>query len=663
MFCSKCGAEAKEGAVFCEKCGARLSVAAGNAMEERSVQTDMCEIVEPMASEALKTSEEGAPETSRSDKPTVSEPQKFTEPVRQATSETSNTVGPISAGDVYILLQENASNCPEIQKVTFQQEMGITMLKGNKNRYFVGFSRGDYRLSVCPKFLLSIHRVLFWFVILVTVSLLVQGIDAGEIYPLLGWCLLIGGVGGILSEVICKKEKRKVVTFIKETLSKTVCIKEPVAPVIEPLLSHPRLWFLGFSLPKASMIMPIVYSLVALGGTVVLMIGSGVLDHTGTSSYDTYNDRNYDRDDNESETDRFTPSEDIHVLGVKGGTPVDYPGKTYGEAFENFFGSPTWKYFVGTKEGADEDGDGRPDYIEKNVEIVEFTGRCLYQDVEVTALIQFTLNEEDDTFEATYLSFNEVPQSMYMLSVLLETVFMDGDMDAVIAAPMLHDFVNVTDHSNPWGDGWMYEISWDSVDGAKGYEVEYTETESFNEGEGYHDVTEVEENVFSVSGSVEVKITIRVRAYAEENGERVYGEWSEPRSAVLDYDDSEGTRGYFGDHTSEYVGTWWDTYSQRCNMKISSYDGASYDIDINWSSSASENTHWSFYGTYDEMAGGIRYYGSRIEESYLDNGEMQETYVYSDGEGFIWVGDDGMLYWDDHVEQQGADCSFEKSIE
>lgn len=536
MFCTKCGAKVTEGAAFCKKCGVRLTVAAGNALEERSVQTDMRGTAEPMASEALKASKGGAPETLRSDKPTVSEPQKFTEPVRQATSETSNTVGEISAGDVYDLLWKNASNCPEIKKVDFQQKMGITMIKGKKNRYFVGFSRGDYRLSVCPKFLLSIHRVLFWFAILVTVSLLVQGIDAEEIYPLLGWCLLIGGVGGILSEMICKNEKKEVATFIKETLSKIVCIKEPVAPIIEPLLSHPRLWFLGFSLPKASIIMPIVYSLVALCGTVILMIGSGVLGHTGTPSYNTYNDRNYDIDDNESETDRFTPSEDIYVLGVKGGIPVDYPGKTYGEAFENFFGSPTWKYFVGTKEGADEDGDGRPDYTEKNVEIVEFTGRCLYQDVEVTALIQFTLNEEDDTFEATYLSFNEVPQSMYMLSVLLETVFTDGYMDAVIAAPILHDFINVTDYY-PWGDGWTYEISWDSVDGAKGYEVEYTETESFNEEEGYHDVTEVEENVFSVSGSVEVKITIRVRAYAEEDGERIYGEWSEPRSAVLNYDD------------------------------------------------------------------------------------------------------------------------------
>lgn len=122
-------------------------------------------------------------------------------------------------------------------------------------------------------------------------------------------------------------------------------------------------------------------------------------------------------------------AEDENVLSVKGGEPFAYPGKTYGEAFENFFGSPAWKYFVGTKEGPDDDGDGRPDYTEENVDIVEFTGYCTYKDVEVKALIQFTLSKDDNTFEATYLSFNEVPQNNFMLLALMEAVFTDGDID------------------------------------------------------------------------------------------------------------------------------------------------------------------------------------------------------------------------------------------
>jgi hypothetical protein len=122
-------------------------------------------------------------------------------------------------------------------------------------------------------------------------------------------------------------------------------------------------------------------------------------------------------------------AEDEHVIGVKEATPTAYPGKTYGEAFENFFGSPTWKYFVGTKEGPDEDGDGEPDYTEDNLDIVEFTGYCTYRDTEVKALIQFTLDMEEGTFIATYLSFNDVPQTTFMLNALLDAVFTDVDMD------------------------------------------------------------------------------------------------------------------------------------------------------------------------------------------------------------------------------------------
>lgn len=307
MFCSKCGAKVIEGAVFCEKCGAKLNVAAEDTVREEAVQTDMGETAGPMASE------EGTPETFRPDKLTVSEPQKFTGQVRQATSEKPNTIGSTSDGDIYVLIQKNAPNCSEIKKVNFQQKMGITMLKGKKNRYFVGFLQGDYRLSVCPKFLLSIHRIIFWFAILVTVALLVEGIDLEEIYPLLVWCLLIGGVGGLVSEAICKGEKKKVVSFIKETLSKAVCVKEPVVPIMEPLLSHPRLWFLGFSLPVASVIQTILYSVAALAGAVVLIVGFGVLDGAGSSGrdetvHDTYNDKP------ETETDMLSSgSEDISL--------------------------------------------------------------------------------------------------------------------------------------------------------------------------------------------------------------------------------------------------------------------------------------------------------------------------------------------------------------
>lgn len=106
--------------------------------------------------------------------------------------------------------------------------------------------------------------------------------------------------------------------------------------------------------------------------------------------------------------------EDPHVTAVKEGSPYDYPNQTYGEEFEDFFASPSWEYFEGSTEDSDEVSD-----------VVEFTGRCTYQGVEVDVLIQFTLDMDDGSFEMTYLAFNDVPQDMIMMAGLMEAVFTD----------------------------------------------------------------------------------------------------------------------------------------------------------------------------------------------------------------------------------------------
>lgn len=96
-----------------------------------------------------------------------------------------------------------------------------------------------------------------------------------------------------------------------------------------------------------------------------------------------------------------------NIQFVKSGTNSAYPNTTYGEAFDNFFDHPKWGYFT-TDSGED---------------VVEFTGECLYDNVEVEVLMQFTLDKDAGTFEANYLSINDVPQSYLMLSALLEVVF------------------------------------------------------------------------------------------------------------------------------------------------------------------------------------------------------------------------------------------------
>ncbi len=109
--------------------------------------------------------------------------------------------------------------------------------------------------------------------------------------------------------------------------------------------------------------------------------------------------------------DKIQP-DDVHVLMVKGGKPEKYPDITFGEAFDNFFGTPSWKYFQGTQDDSEEVFD-----------VVEFSGTCLYQDVPVTAKLQFVLSDNQDTFEASYLSFNDVPQNRIIMTGLLTKVF------------------------------------------------------------------------------------------------------------------------------------------------------------------------------------------------------------------------------------------------
>ncbi len=119
-----------------------------------------------------------------------------------------------------------------------------------------------------------------------------------------------------------------------------------------------------------------------------------------------------DSEDLTNQAKSIAQADNEYVLSVKGGSPKAYPDITYEEAFESFFGSPTWTYFQGTREEDDTQYD-----------VVEFTGDCVYADVEVKALIQFTIDEEQGTFEATYLSFNDVPQTDVVLGALLEKVF------------------------------------------------------------------------------------------------------------------------------------------------------------------------------------------------------------------------------------------------
>jgi len=128
---------------------------------------------------------------------------------------------------------------------------------------------------------------------------------------------------------------------------------------------------------------------------------------------------------------------------------------------------------------------------------------------------------------------------------------------------------------------------------------------------------------------------------------------------LIDSSDEEYA-GYYS-YVVDFNGGWSDSISQRCYMEICCQNDIYYDIDIDWSSSASDHTHWDFLAEYDEEQGCLVYQGGmRIDQHYPDDGgDVQETVVYTDGEGRIYP-EDGKLYWEDLKEGAGDQCVFER---
>lgn len=98
--------------------------------------------------------------------------------------------------------------------------------------------------------------------------------------------------------------------------------------------------------------------------------------------------------------------DDEKVSAVKNGHLSDYPAVTVGEAFDSFFASPEWKSFKS----------------DKGKNIVEFTGKCRYQDVDVTAKMQFVVSG-NKAFEIDFFSLNDIPQNKLLLAGLMGKVF------------------------------------------------------------------------------------------------------------------------------------------------------------------------------------------------------------------------------------------------
>jgi len=90
-----------------------------------------------------------------------------------------------------------------------------------------------------------------------------------------------------------------------------------------------------------------------------------------------------------------------NVSSVKDAYLSSCPNATLGHMADAFMASPSWSDFASTTGGT----------------VVELTGGITFDSADVEALIQFDLS--GSSFEAVYLSLNEVSQSKLMLSSLL----------------------------------------------------------------------------------------------------------------------------------------------------------------------------------------------------------------------------------------------------
>ena len=84
------------------------------------------------------------------------------------------------------------------------------------------------------------------------------------------------------------------------------------------------------------------------------------------------------------------------IIAVKSGYIYSFSDEgPVGPAIDSFLHTNTWKYFKS----------------EDNMDVVQCTGNCMYNDKKVEAKIQFVVND-DDSFEVNSLSLNDIDQEL-----------------------------------------------------------------------------------------------------------------------------------------------------------------------------------------------------------------------------------------------------------
>lgn len=115
---------------------------------------------------------------------------------------------------------------------------------------------------------------------------------------------------------------------------------------------------------------------------------------------------------------------DKYVQLVRDGTLAAYPQMTVGEAFDDFLSNPKW-------ESIRSDDEAR---------FVNVTGGIIYDDEDAEIVVQFIVDEENESFQYYACEINNIPQNNLVVWGLFETIYGDpsstgsdaqGDPDSV----------------------------------------------------------------------------------------------------------------------------------------------------------------------------------------------------------------------------------------
>jgi len=108
-----------------------------------------------------------------------------------------------------------------------------------------------------------------------------------------------------------------------------------------------------------------------------------------------------------------------------------------------------------------------------------------------------------------------------------------------------------------------------------------------------------------------------------------------------------------------YSGEYADSFSQRAVLTAVS-NGDSLSIQVNWGSSAMENTCWTMTAKVYED-GLLSYYDcTKTEIVFAEDGSETDTIIYENGSGFFNPSDNAILQWGGAEEEDCQECIFVK---